>query len=90
MAEKRDYAKEIQESCRLYRENIDLEAENEKLRNEKKGLEYILRERNDTIEDRNHTIKRNELNEREKCNKLIDILNRLNKKLDEIPLKKID
>ena len=90
MEGKRDYAKEIQESIRLYRENRDLEAEIEKLRNEKKGLEYILREQNDTIEDRNQTIEKNELNEREKCNKIVDILNRLNKKLDEIPFKKID
>ncbi len=97
MEGKRDYAKEIHESIRLYRANRDLEAENrdleaeiEKLRNEKKGLEYILREQNDTIEDRNQTIEKNELNEREKCNKIVDILNRLNKKLDEIPFKKID
>lgn len=79
MAEKRDYAKEIQNSIRIYRENRDLEAENEKLRNEKIGLEYILREQNDTI-------RRNELIKREKCDKLVEILNRLNKKIDEIKI----
>lgn len=88
MEGKRDYAKEIHESIRIYRQNRDLEAENEKLRNEITGLEYILRERNNTIDEIEKEKQISQKEEREKCHKIVDILNRLNKKIDEIPIKK--
>lgn len=83
MEEKRDYEKEIHESIRIYRQNRDLEAENEKLRNEKAGLKHILQVRNDYISELNNE-------KQEKSFKINEILNRLNKKLNEKPIKKTD
>jgi predicted Rossmann fold nucleotide-binding protein DprA/Smf involved in DNA uptake len=74
----------------LINENKLLKEEKKELINEKNGLKHILQERINTIDELNNEKYNKRKDEREKSDKILDILNRLNKKIEKIPFKKTD